>query len=92
MSDAPGRTALLQYGSGAYIIQIRGEIERYWEAELRMQVAYCETDQGPISTLSGDLPDQAALLGVLQWLSMWGYVILSVQYVSAEEHGDAVTR
>lgn len=86
MRDVPTKPVLPQYGSGSYVIQIRGEVERHWERELRMQLSYGETEFGIISTFSGRLPDQAALLGALQWLSMWGYVIVLVQYVPGEEN------
>lgn len=66
---------------GSYTIQVLGEVERHWELELQMGLTYCRTETGTISTLSGPLPDQAALLGALQWLSMWGYVILAVKYL-----------
>lgn len=84
MSDMPTKPVLPQSGSGSYVIQIQGEVERHWERELRMQLSYCETEFGTLSTFSGQLPDQAALLGALQWLSMWGYVIVFVQYVQRE--------
>lgn len=60
-----------------YTIHVRGYLEPHLQAELRMQIAYHHTDDGGISVLTGQLPDQAALLGVLGWLAMWGYQILS---------------
>jgi hypothetical protein len=67
-------------GRGTYLIIVQGEVERHWEHELRMQLTYAHTAEGMISNLSGRLPDQAALLGVLGWLAMWGYVIVLVRY------------
>lgn len=62
-----------------YTIQVQGEVERHWELELRMDLSYSESALGTISILSGRLPDQAALLGALGRLAMWGYVILLVR-------------
>lgn len=67
-------------GAGHYVIRVQGEVAPHWERELQMQVAYARTGWGSISTLAGQLPDQAALLGVLGRLAMWGYLILSVHY------------
>ncbi len=60
-----------------YIIQVRGHVEPHWEAELHLRITYHGAGEGEISSLTGQLPDQAALLGVLNWLAMWGYEILS---------------
>ncbi|MCS6882585.1 MAG: hypothetical protein RMK84_15020 [Oscillochloridaceae bacterium] len=64
------------HGPKMYTIHVRGHVEPHWETELRMQIAYQHTDDGEISLLRGRLPDQAALLGILGWLAMWGYEIL----------------
>lgn len=71
-------------GAGSYVIQVWGKLESHWEPELRMQLSYSETERGVVSTLSGRLPDQPALLGALNWLAMWGYQILLVRYDVAE--------
>lgn len=67
-------------GGGSYLIQVYGKVARHWEAELRMRLAYTQTEWGTITTLTGWLPDQAALLGALGRLSMWGYLIIIVRY------------
>ncbi|WP_129671698.1 hypothetical protein [Candidatus Chloroploca sp. Khr17] len=64
-----------------YVIQIRGKVEPHWQAELQMQLTYAETESGTITTLTGYLPDQAAMLGVLNRLAMWGYQIVQVRYL-----------
>jgi hypothetical protein len=67
-------------GAGSYIISVYGKIARQWEPELQMSLTYTQTEQGTISVLKGRLPDQAALLGALGRLAMWGYLILHVYY------------
>lgn len=74
-----------QYGSGPYYIQVSGLVGHHWEPELRMRVTYLWTPRGVITTLSGNLPDQSALLGTLNRLAMWGYLILEVRYEIACE-------
>jgi hypothetical protein len=91
MNDTPTYPVLHQYGSGPYVIRVQGEVERHWALELRMQLTYAQTEQGIVSVFSGELPDQAALIGVLQWLNMWGYVILAVHYAT-EGYGDPGTQ
>ncbi len=77
-------------GGGIYTILVQGEVERHWEPELQLQLSYRQTERGVLTVLTGHLPDQAALLGVLGRLAMWGYVILEVRYDSAAEllHGE----
>lgn len=70
-------------GAGPYVITVRGHVGRHWEPELQMRLSYAETEWGVISTLRGQLPDQAALLGTLGRLTMWGYLILLVRYDSS---------
>ncbi|NTU79010.1 MAG: hypothetical protein HGA45_06350 [Chloroflexales bacterium] len=45
-----------------------------------MRLAYAQTEWGRVSTLRGELPDQAALLGALGRLTMWGYLVLLARY------------
>lgn len=56
-----------------------------------MRLTYAQTKWGPISTLTGELPDQAALLGTLRRLVMLGYIIVLVRYdlTFGEEEGES---
>lgn len=76
-----------------YTIRVRGYLEPHWQAELRMQITYHHTDDGEISVLTGQLPDQAALLGVLGWLAMWGYQILgfTTSSIPTDAPGEALS-
>ena len=81
MADATTPSPTLHSdGAGPYLIQVHGMVSRHWELELQMQLTYGQTEWGTISTLTGQLPDQAALLGTLGRLAMWGYKILLVRY------------
>ncbi len=82
----PGR-----YDPAMYTIHVQGHLEPHWQAELRMQITYQHTNDGEISVLTGQLSDQAALLGVLGWLAMWGYQILGFTLSSppADAPGEA---
>lgn len=72
-------------GGGLYTILVWGEVERHWEPELQLALSYRQTEGGVLTMLTGQLPDQAALLGVLGQLAMWGYVILQVHFNAAAE-------
>jgi hypothetical protein len=67
-------------GAGPYVIKVRGKVEPHWESELQMSLSYAHSELGVVSVLSGQLTDQAAMLGVLGRLSMWGYLIIFVRY------------
>ena len=76
-------------GAGLYIIKVYGRVARQWEPELQMSLSYTHTERGTVSVLTGRLPDQAALLGALSRLAMWGYLVLYVCYdISVEGQGD----
>jgi len=66
-----------------YRIQIQGYLGQHWSesmAGLTISVTG-ERDQS-VTTLSGEVLDQAALMGVLKGLDGLGYTLLSVEYQS----------
>jgi len=66
-----------------YRIQIQGYLGQQWSesmAGLTISVSG-ERDQS-VTTLSGEVLDQAALIGVLNGLYGMGYTLLSVEYQS----------
>jgi hypothetical protein len=71
-------------GPATYVIRVRGALEPEWSDRLGgMAIAvHCAPD-GPVTTLSGQLPDQAALHGVLMGLYGLGLPVLSVEAVAA---------
>ncbi len=67
-------------------IQLYGRLTQDWGDRLGgMDVTCTETDAGtPVTTLSGWLPDQAALLGVLNGVYNIGLATLSVSRSETE--------
>lgn len=67
-----------------YRIQIQGYLGQHWSASmagLTISVTV-ERDQS-VTTLSGEVLDQAALMGVLNGLYGMGYPLLTVEYQSS---------
>ena len=71
--------------SGIYAIHIAGRLDRSWADRLGdlTIVSIEEDDEGhqPVTVLKGCLPDQAALLGVLNTLYNLRYPLLFVRYL-----------
>ena len=64
-----------------YHIRVKGAISERWASwfgDLVLSLSEPGTEP-PVTTLSGSLADQAALLGLLQKLDTMGYLLLSVQ-------------
>ena len=74
--------------TASYRIQVEGSLSDKWSDRLGgMQIAVQPRDnQKPVSTLSGQVRDQAALFGVLNSLYELHLKILSVECVSPDEH------
>ena len=73
--------------TAVYQITIQGHIDKDWSAYFG-GLAITPNELPPQTTLSGELTDQAALLGVLNNLYNLGFYILSVQksQYQTEEH------
>jgi hypothetical protein len=56
-----------------------------WFCELQVRTATAEGEQPSTAVLTGTLPDQSALLGVLMRLHNLNLIILSVQRFEEEE-------
>jgi hypothetical protein len=70
--------------AGIYAIHIDGRLDKAWEDRLGgMAMMTVEEDENgrPVTILKGCLPDQAALLGVLNTLYNMRYPILFVRYL-----------
>ena len=69
----------------AYRIRVRGRMQQEWSERLQgMTIAtILNADEEPVTELSGVLPDQAALMGVLQQLYTCGAPLLSVEYLGS---------
>jgi hypothetical protein len=67
-----------------YRIQVCGVVgESYADYYSGMTIRIIdEPDQDPETMMTGWLPDQAALLGILNLLNDWGHSLISVEYLS----------
>lgn len=81
----PGRWGSLMPACDAaatfYQIRVRGIVDASWSVRLGgMEIAReCCADRAAVTILSGELPDQAKLFGVLSTLYGLGHVLLSVR-------------
>ena len=77
---------------GIYAIHIAGRIDFDWVACLgELTVTYENNPgSGPVSILKGSLPDQAALLGILNTLYNARYPLLFVRYLRPEQETSQV--
>jgi hypothetical protein len=68
-----------------YQIQVQGVLSRSWLADYfdDMRVAVEGEDGWAVTTLTGDMIDQAALYGLLQKLYTLGLVLLKVERQSS---------
>ena len=66
-----------------YRIQIQGHLGQHWsESMAGLTISVTRECDLPVTTLSGEVLDQAALMGVLNGLYGMGYTLLSVEYQS----------
>ena len=66
---------------GLYRIRVRGRVASHWTDALGGMKICCRQGKGkpPITTLTGELIDQASLMGVLTALYEMGYTLLDVK-------------
>lgn len=66
-----------------YRIQIQGYLGQHWsESMAGLNITVTEEHDYSVTSLSGEVMDQAALMGVLNGLYGMGYTLLSVEYQS----------
>lgn len=70
-----------------YRIVVRGRLDGTWSSQLGGLDIFAsgELPELPLTTLSGCLPDQAALLGVLDGLNGLGFALLLVECLAGED-------
>ena len=80
----PQIESLTWHQPAKYQIIIEGRLDQEWSDYLQGMTIAIEGSRGqlPITTLAGQLVDQAALLGVLNALYDLGMALLSVQRLS----------
>ena len=67
----------------SYQIQIQGHLSQTWADYLgSMEVSISGESEGAMTTLSGQVRDQAALMGLLNSLYDLGFSLLYVEYQS----------
>lgn len=69
---------------GIYAIHIAGRLDKNWADRLGgLTITITEDDESsqPVTILKGNLPDQAALLGILTTLYNLRYPLLFVTYL-----------
>ena len=64
--------------SKVYVITARGELERCWADRLHMTITVHRTGDGPVTVLTGELVDQAALQGILKAVYDLGLPVVSI--------------
>ncbi len=85
MMDAPDSNGLTFDGPALYRIRVRGEVPARWSSRLEGMSMTVETSPGPpITTLTGELDDQASLTGVLRTLYELHLPVLSVECLRAK--------
>ena len=80
-------------GAANYKIRVRGHVDAETARRLRGLSVENTTDEGgaPVATLQGDLPDQAALMGVLHTLNDHYLPLLSAKYRPPTQEGGPPT-
>lgn len=73
-------------GEGFYTIKVRGRLEAHW-SEWLAELSITHDNQGD-SILSGFIPDQAALHGVLVKIRDMGLILLSVEMLEKNNENE----
>jgi hypothetical protein len=86
MNDVPPAASSGFDGPATYRIRVRGRIASKWCDRLEgMILTECPKGAGPaMTTLEGELADQAALAGVLNTLFQLHLTVVSVECLSTE--------
>ena len=64
--------------SKVYVITARGALEPCWADRLRMTVTVHRTGDRPVTVLTGELVDQAALQGILMAVYDLGLPVVAI--------------
>lgn len=83
-----GRHTLTLYTAAHYCIRARGRLDPSWGDYLGgLQIAVTSAAPGePVTTLTGVVSDQAALLGILNEINALGFPLISVEWVTPGRH------
>jgi hypothetical protein len=80
---AGGSKGLTVAARATYRIRVQGVLDESWSNRVGgMSICHMHPEhQPPVTVLYGELADQAALAGVLNYLYELGYPLLSVEYL-----------
>lgn len=86
-------TGLSLHMPAVYEIRLQGELDHSWATEVGMAINKAVVaDRETVTTLVGELSDQAALFGVLNRMYGLGYPLISVIRLPSELHGQRERR
>jgi len=66
-----------------FLIEVKGFLSPSATDNMGLSISVNETDGRIVTTLSGEVADQAALMGILNYLDDWGFTVLTVEYQSS---------
>jgi len=89
MKSSPKRSPIQIDTPSTYRIRIQGAIDAEWSDLLSDMRISTSEDESDVTVLTGTLPDQAALFGVLNTLYDMHIPLLSIENLSMEEAGEA---
>lgn len=70
-----------------YCITVNGSLDETWSSRVGMQVNIkLDTERNPVTTLTGEVLDQAMLLGVLNYVYDLGMPIIRVEWMESQGH------
>ena len=81
--------------SGNYFIRAQGKLDESWSDRLggmTISVSYPSGNHQPVTTLQGELMDQAELLGVLTTLYQLHLPLLTVEYQGVEQEDEMINQ
>lgn len=65
------------------MIKVQGFLSSSATDKMELSVSETETDGRVATTLSGEIADQASLMGILNYLYDLGFTVLAVEYQSS---------
>jgi len=69
--------------TATYRIRVKGHLEGHWSDYLGgLSISPSDDEECAVTTLSGEVLDQAALIGIINSLYSMGFPLLSVEYQS----------
>jgi hypothetical protein len=87
MIDRSTQDCFLMTRPAVYRIRVFGRLNPNWSTQLRgMEVFTVEEGEAIVTEIRGQLPDQAALMGVLDELYNCAIPVISMECISVDPH------